>query len=1027
MLVILAAFALGALLAPMIMRSGRAGFLVLALIPAGAFVYFASLAPEVLAGAAPGETWRWAPQLGLDLVFRIDALSWLMALIVSGVGALVLVYTTRYFSASAAGLGRFAGAFVSFAGAMLGLVTTDNTLAMYMFWELTTVFSFILIGHSHVLASSRRAAQQALIVTASGGLAMLGGIVILGELPGGSFLFSELIASARAGTLGAGAPAALIATALLLMLAGAATKSALAPSHFWLPAAMAAPTPVSAYLHSSAMVKAGVYLVARLAPAFAGSASWRIVIIGLGLLTLLLGGYRALKQYDLKLILAYGTVSQLGLLMVLVGYGTQELMLAGLAMLVAHSLFKAALFLTVGAIDWATGTRDLRELTGLGRRMPLLAILSGLAALSMAGAPGFIGFVAKETALHGLMGSTAPADAAIWITIALGSAMTVGYALRFWWGAFWTRTVAEPREVKAPSRLMMAPIIILASAGLLLGLVPGPLEQLLSGYAATVEAGGPGHLLAWPGAGAPFLVTLAVLALGAVIFAARDPWLRFTRRHEFPLSGSEFYRLTITGLEAASGRATSLTQRGSLPAYVSTIFTFTLLVTGTALAFGPPLGFAGIRPADSAGQALAVLIAATAAILGARARHRMKAVLLVGVSGYGVALVYELYGAPDLALTQALAETVSLIIFILVLRRLPAYFSNRPLAASRYLRMALAATVGGAVAFVAALAAASRVAEPIATGLHDEAYVNGYGRNIVNVTLVDIRAWDTMGEITVLVITAIGMASFMFIRDRRARMDRLRNIALDPRSSRAVWRSPSSGRASGPAPEAVLPVPPGTRRAGTGGGRLAPSMRNRLWLAGSSTLSQQNRSVIFELGTRVVYHSMLIVSLYFLVSGHDQPGGGFAGGLLAGIALTIRYLAGGRYELGAAVPLHPGHLMGAGLAIATGSALAPIAFGGTILQTAKFYLTLPAVGEVKVATALFFDIGVYLVVVGMALEILRSLGAEIDRHAEIEGDPQDDSLALDPHEDERRHALDARMATGELDAPGAPPKRSLPS
>ncbi|MCI6411966.1 hydrogen gas-evolving membrane-bound hydrogenase subunit E, partial [Schaalia hyovaginalis] len=381
----------------------------------------------------------------------------------------------------------------------------------------------------------------------------------------------------------------------------------------------------------------------------------------------------------------------------------------------------------------------------------------------------------------------------------------------------------------------------------------------------------------------------------------------------------------------------------------------------------------------------------------------------------------------DLALTQALAETVSLIIFILVLRRLPAYFSNRPLAASRYLRMALAATVGGAVAFVAALAAASRVAEPIATSLHDEAYVNGYGRNIVNVTLVDIRAWDTMGEITVLVITAIGMASFMFIRDRRARMDRLRNIALDPRSSQAVWRSPSSGRTARPATGPASPVPPGTRRAGPEAERLAPSMRNRLWLAGSSTLSQQNRSVIFELGTRVVYHSMLIVSLYFLVSGHDQPGGGFAGGLLAGIALTIRYLAGGRYELGAAAPLHPGHLMGAGLAIATGSALAPIAFGGTILQTAKFYLTLPAVGEFKVATALFFDIGVYLVVVGMALEILRSLGAEIDRHAEIEGDPQDDSLALDPHEDERRHALDARMAPGGPAAPDAPDERSLPS
>ncbi|MDY5585335.1 MAG: proton-conducting transporter membrane subunit, partial [Arcanobacterium sp.] len=409
MLLFLLLFIVAAFCAPLIMRFGRLGFLALAAVPAAAFCYLLTFAGDVLAGNFHRESFPWVPELGFIIDVRLDHLSWVMGLIVSGVGALVLVYCSRYFSASAQGINRFAAVFVAFSGAMLGLVTTDNTLALYLFWELTTIFSFLLIGHSSDRAASRRAALQAIIVTTSGGLAMLGGIIILGQIPGGSYSISELITAAKTGTLGVAPILAqstsqtVLTAAVVLILFGALSKSALIPFHFWLPAAMAAPTPVSAYLHAAAMVKAGVYLVARFAPGFSGYAAWHYIILGFGLYTMLLGGYRALRQNDLKLVLAFGTVSQLGLLMVLVGYDTKATMLAGLTLLIAHALFKSTLFLAVGFIDWATGTRDLRMLSGMGRKMPSLAVFTTIAAASMMGLPPLAGFVAKEAALHALI------------------------------------------------------------------------------------------------------------------------------------------------------------------------------------------------------------------------------------------------------------------------------------------------------------------------------------------------------------------------------------------------------------------------------------------------------------------------------------------------------------------------------------------------------------------------------------------------------------------------------------------------
>ncbi|MFL6133595.1 MAG: proton-conducting transporter membrane subunit, partial [Nocardioidaceae bacterium] len=373
---------------------GRRAFLLLALVPAAAVGWAVAGSGAVADSAVQTEVVAWVPTLNLDLAFAMGSLQWVMVLVVAGVGALVLVYCTWYFADDEPGLAAFAGHFVAFAGAMLGLVLADDLLLMYVFWELTTVFSYLLIGHDPTKRAGRAAGLQALIVTTFGGLAMLVGILVVG-VQAGTFRITELLADPPSG------PA--VTVAVLLILLGAISKSALFPFHFWLPAAMAAPTPVSAYLHAAAMVKAGVYLVALLAPAFSDVPGWRGMLLPLGLFTMLLGGWRSLRQYDIKLLLAYGTVSQLGFLLVILSVGTRSAALAGLAMLIAHALFKATLFMVVGIVDHQTGTRDLRMLSGLGRSAPGLAVVAGVAGASMAGLFPLTGFVAKESVFGALI------------------------------------------------------------------------------------------------------------------------------------------------------------------------------------------------------------------------------------------------------------------------------------------------------------------------------------------------------------------------------------------------------------------------------------------------------------------------------------------------------------------------------------------------------------------------------------------------------------------------------------------------
>ncbi len=438
-----------AALAPWLARTWRTkAFPVLALAPATAFVWLLTVATDVREGRLPTQRIPWVPGLGIDLDFRLTTLSWVIALLVTGVGALVLLYCTWYFHDDDPTLWRFTPVFTAFAGAMLGLVLTDNLLMLYVFWELTTVLSYLLIGHNPASSTNRRAAMQALLVTTFGGLAMLVGIITIGVHH--TYSISGLLADPPAVD-------GVTAVAVVLLLVGALSKSALVPFHFWLPGAMAAPTPVSAYLHAAAMVKAGIYLVALLAPIFAGAPAWYALTLGLGLLTMIVGGWRALRQSDIKLLLAYGTVSQLGFIVAIAGLGTKTAALAALALVLAHGLFKSTLFLVVGVVDHATGTRDLRRLSGVGTRLLPVSVPAFLAGLSMAGVIPLAGFVSKESAFESLWEEAQEAAPlpAVYGYVALaavvvGSALTAAYTCRFLWGAFASKPGVAPTPITAP-------------------------------------------------------------------------------------------------------------------------------------------------------------------------------------------------------------------------------------------------------------------------------------------------------------------------------------------------------------------------------------------------------------------------------------------------------------------------------------------------------------------------------------------------------------------------------------------------
>jgi multicomponent Na+:H+ antiporter subunit A len=733
---------------------GRRALLVAALAPAAAFVWGVS----TLAGLDGGDrvqTWQWIPELGLELRFRVDGLSALFVLLIGGIGALVFVYAASYLHDHDRPV-RLASLLLTFAGAMLGLVLADNVLLMFLFWELTSVTSFLLIGTDDERASARASATQALLITGAGGLALFAGLVLLAQSTGSSAL-SVIAASPPAGSTAA--------VAVALVALGAMTKSAQVPFHTWLPGAMAAPTPVSAYLHSATMVKAGIYLVARFGPNFAEVGWWRAMIVGGGCATLLVGGWRALRQNDLKLLLAFGTVSQLGLLMILFGLGTPYAWQMGIVLLVAHAVYKAALFMSVGIIDHQAHTRDLRRLDRLGRRLGGLTIAATVAAASMAGIPPLLGFVAKEGALSSLSTSTTVGYPMVLIAVGVGSAMAVAAGIRFVLGAFGPASVGVddpigPDDVAPPSVPIVAPVVVLSVLTVVAGLAPGVVVQGVFDQAVDwlgwvgidheVE-----HLALWHGFNLALALSVVAIVGGAALWAVGD---RIERRALWvpALPGAqESYEGLVRGLLRLADRVTGVVQSGSLPRYLA------VWVTAAVVAPGIPLMTALAAPddlvlADHWVQIVISVLMVAAAVGVVATKQRFAAVLLVGAVGYGMAALFVVQGAPDLAIAQLLIETLGVVLFVLVLRHLPEHFTTSTTLAVKLRRAALAATVGVFVFAFLLTASANRTNPGVAPEYIEKSLPEGGGNNVVNVIIVDFRGFDTLGEITVLLAAALG-------------------------------------------------------------------------------------------------------------------------------------------------------------------------------------------------------------------------------------------------------------------------------
>lgn len=912
MLVQLAAYLALSAATPLLHRAlGGRVFLLLAMLPAATLAWAAVHAPGILEGGAVEERLAWAPGMGFDLALRVDAFALLMIGLVSGIGVLVFVYSRWYFGEKP-GIGHLAALLLGFAGAMLGLVASDNLLALYLFWELTSVTSYLLIGFDNRSASARAAALRALLVTTAGSLALLAGLVLLGQLSG-TLLLSELVSRPPQGPLAE--------VALALVLFGALTKSAQVPFHFWLPGAMAAPTPISAYLHSATMVKAGVYLVARLAPAFADVGFWRPVVLGLGVATLLLAGWRALAQQDTKLLLAYGTTSQLGFLMVLLGAGTEAATVAGVTLLLAHAGFKAALFLVVGVVDKAAGTRDLSRLSGMYRALPIAFATAAAAAASMAGLPPMLGFVAKETAFGALLESGAWWGPVVAVTVVAGSALTFAYSIRLVWGLFASKTPEELApgivavDVRRPPWPLLAPATLLAALGVGAGVWVAGLSGLVSAAARALLPVAPPHELAlWHGFNVALSLSVAAVAGGVVLWWARARVEQVRGRLPWRWEATAVYDRGLAALLEGAAWFTGRVQTGSLPMYLVVILATAVGLPGAFLLFQTSLPEA-VELADRPMDVPIALLMAAAAIAAVRLRRRMAAVVTVSFVGYGVAFLFVIQGAPDLALTQLLVETLLLVLFVLVLRRLPPDFPDRRSGLWEAPRIALSAAVGLAIAAAVLVAGAARVAPSVSREHLSRAVPEGGGHNVVNVILVDFRAFDTYGEILVLTVAALGF------------MGLIRAWRRDPRTRR---------RASGH--------------------RAAP-------LAGSPILNG---------AIRALFHTILLFSLVLLIVGHDRPGGGFIGGLVAGAAFILVYLGGGERRVRIAEPLRPEVLLGGGTFVATSSGVLSWLAGGAFLESAGWSLELGALGKLALSTVLLFDAGVYLVVLGLVIALLRS-------------------------------------------------------
>ena len=891
-----------------------------------------SMAPEVLAGQTLLVQYPWAPELGLQAGFRLDGLALMFGLLITGIGLLIIMYAHRYLGADDSP-GKLYTLLMLFMAAMLGIVLSDNLLLLVVFWELTSISSFLLVGYWGHRADARAGARMALAVTGGGGLALLAGVIVLGQIAG-TFDLSAMLDQGERIQAHAHFPLALI-----LILLGCFTKSAQWPFHFWLPEAMAAPTPVSAYLHSATMVKAGVFLLARLYPVLGGSGLFEVIVSGAGLLTLAFAAYVAVFRHDLKGLLAYSTISHLGLITFLIGVASPLSAVAAVFHILNHATFKAALFMTAGIIDHETGSRDMRRLGGLMSVLPWTGTLAIIAAAAMAGLPLTNGFLSKEmffgeavTAQSGWAGAWA---GGMWVAVVatLAGACSVAYSLRFVHDVFFNGPRQDlPHPLPHdPPWLMRLPVLLLVLASLAVGMFPaytlGPLVEV----AARAVLGGPTppyHLALWHGFNLPLLMSgLAVLG-GVVFYVGLQRHWKLHLHHPRGWTGRLFFTRALNGLIQGAQAVIRLTDIGSLQRHVAWMLVAVIVVAAWPFIETTLPLEAGQRtllpaPASAIAVWLVLLVGSAALVLGHH--DRFKAVLLTGVVGMVTALTFLALSAPDLALTQLSVEVVSTVIMLMGLALLPARTPRESSGGRRLRDAGLASVAGLGVAFLCWMVL-TRDHDAISWYFLAQSVPGGGGTNVVNVTLVDFRGYDTFGEITVLGIAGVGVLAM-----------------LDGFKVR----------------------------------RPAQDETGRPW-------SFARQPLTLRVAARLILPMALVMSAYIFWRGHNLPGGGFIAGLITAVALVLQYMAQGQERAEALLHGAQGRRftrwIGMGLSIAGLTGVGALLWGRNFLTSAHGHPHVPGFGEVPLASAALFDLGVYITVVGATLLTLSVLG-----HASKEG------------------------------------------
>ncbi|MDX9843997.1 MAG: monovalent cation/H+ antiporter subunit A [Aquabacterium sp.] len=915
--------------------------------------------PEVAAGGVIRQEFNWLPSLGLNFVLRMDGYAWMFSMLVLGIGALVMLYA-RYYMSPADPVPRFFSFLLAFMGAMSGVVLSGNLIQIVLFWELTSLFSFLLIGYWHHRRDARRGARMALTVTGAGGLCLLAGMLVLGHIVGSYDLDVVLASGVQVRTH------PLYTVTLVLVLLGALTKSAQFPFHFWLPHAMAAPTPVSAYLHSATMVKAGVFLMARLWPVLAGTDEWFWLVTSAGLATLLIGGFAAIFQHDLKGLLAYSTLSHLGLITTLLGLNSPLAAVAAVFHILNHATFKASLFMAVGIIDHETGTRDIRRLSGLRRAMPITATLACVASAAMAGVPLLNGFISKEMFFTEAVFVTATPlfERLLPIVATVAGMFSVVYSLRFTADVFFGPDTCAtlPKRPHEPPHWMRVPIEVLVLACLLVGMAPQwAVQDILNAAAAPVVGG---HLPAfdlavWHGFNLPLMMSFVALAGGIVLYWLLRGPMHGGHLQRTPLlsqiRSKQIFQDVLAWLTALSRRALRLFGTRRLQPQLL------LLVGVTVASATATLWLHGLGPVVSTGTRApltfspmfallwAVGIGASLGAVWQAKYHRLTALALMSVSGLVTVVTFAWFSAPDLALTQLSVEAVTTVLILLGLRWLPKrleeqvprrnWWGRLKVRTRRARDLTLAGVSGLGMAALSYALMTRPFEQTISPFFLERALPEGGGRNVVNVMLVDFRGFDTLGEITVLGVVALTVYALL----RRFR----------------------------PAPESTV-LPPQQQALPAD---LATDLINPHMVADPA----QGYLMVPAVLVRLVLPLAAVVAVYLFMRGHNAPGGGFVAGLVLSTAFILQYIVSGTQWVEAHMHLRPQRWIATGLLIATATGLGAFALGYPFLTTHTAHVHLPLVGDFHVASALFYDIGVFALVVGATLLILTALGHQAVR------------------------------------------------